>query len=364
VTKELELPSRGEKDMKLARWKTVAGGAFLAAVLSLPAWGADINSGRQRTASPGTLNYVEGQAAIGDQTLDSKSVGSAQLENGQVLTTQTGKAELLLTPGVYLRLGSNSSVRMVSTGLANTQVELDQGHAMMEVDQIYPQNDIRVSQTGASTRVMKTGLYDFDAANHAVRVFDGKADVFVGDHETTVKGGHEVELNDSGKLKAQGFKKEAVAQNDDLYRWSSLRSEYLSEANIDTARLYYANGWYGPGVWGAGFWGPGWYWDPWFAGFTFIPGGGFFYNPFGWGFYSPWLVYRAPYVAGGYHVFNGTRPVAIGGGFHNHAVTAFNGGGMRGGFRGGAAAGGGFHGGGFSGGFHGGGFGGGGHGGR
>jgi hypothetical protein len=349
--------------MKLARWnkrwKTMAGSCFVAALLSLPAWGADIDNSRH-TATPGTLNYVEGQAEMGDQALDSKSVGSAELQNGQVLATENGKAEILLTPGVYLRLGSNSSLRMVSTGLANTQVSLDEGHAMLEVDQLFPQNDIRVSQSGATVRVMKTGLYDFDAMNHAVRVFDGKADIFVGDHETTVKGGHEVTLTDGGKLKAQGFNKDAVAQYDDLYRWSSLRSEYLSEANIDTARLYYTNGWYGPGAWGAGFWGPGWYWDPWFAGFTFIPGGGFFYNPFGWGYYSPWLVYRAPYVAGGYHVFNAARPVAIGSGFHNHAVTAFNGG-ERGGLRGAPAAGGfhgaggGFHGSAGGGGFHGGG---------
>jgi hypothetical protein len=343
--------------MKQARWNRVAGSLFLAALLSLPAWGADIdNSSSRRMAAPGTLNYVEGQASMGDQTLDTKSVGSAQLQDGQVLATGNGKAELLLTPGVYLRLGSNSSVRMVSTALANTQVALDQGHAMLEVDEIYPQNDIRISQPGASTRVVKTGLYDFDAANHAVRVFDGKADVFVGDHETTVKGAHEAILNSDAKVKSQGFDKKTVAANDDLYRWSSLRSEYLSEADIDTSRLFYANGWYGPGWWGPGFWGAGWYWDPWFAGFTFIPGGGFFYNPFGWGFYSPYLVYRAPYVAGGYHVFNGSRPVAIGSGFHNHAVTAFNGG-ERGGFRGAPAVGG-FHGGG--GGFHGGGFGGGG----
>jgi hypothetical protein len=347
--------------MKLARWNRVAG-VVLAALLSLPAWGADTDN--RRMASPGTLNYVEGQASMGDQTLDSKSVGSAELQTGQVLATGNGKAELLLTPGVYLRLGSNSSVRMVSSGLTNTQVALDLGQAMLEVDQIYPQNDIRISQPGASTRVVKTGLYDFDAVNHAVRVFDGKADVFTGDRETTVKGGHEVVLNADNpdtKLKAHGFDKKAVEQNDDLYRWSSLRSEYLSEANVDTARLFYANGWYGPGWWGPGFWGPGWYWDPWFAGFTFIPGGGFFYNPFGWGFYSPVFVYRAPVVVGHVpHVFNGSRPVAIGSGFHNHAVTAFNSG-TRGGFRGAPAGGmhsggGGFHGGGgFSGGFHGGG---------
>ena len=309
--------------MKQARWKTIAGSCFLAALLSVPAWGADSynNNNNRHTAMPGTVNYVEGTVSMGDQALDAKSVGSANLQNGQVLETGNGKVEILLTPGVYLRLGSNSSVKMISTNLTNTQVALNRGEAMLEVDELHKENDIRISQPGASTRVIKTGLYDFDATNQDVRVLEGKATVQANDRYTTVKKNHEVALNDA-KLKAHGFDAKAVTQSDDLYRWSSLRSEYLSEANVDTARLYYANGWYGPG-----WWGPGWYWDPWFAGFTFIPGDGFFYNPFGWGFYSPLIVYRAPVVVGrGFRHFDGTRPVAIGHGFHNHAVTSFHGG--------------------------------------
>jgi hypothetical protein len=109
--------------------------------------------------------------------------------------------------------------------------------------------------------------------------------------------------------------------------------------------MYYANGWYGPG-----WWGPGWYWDPWFSGFTFLPGDGFFYSPFGWGFYSPLVAWRAPLVIGsGVHHFDGNRPVAIGHGFRNHAVTAYHGGyamdgGTNGGMHGGGMAE--FHGGG------------------
>jgi hypothetical protein len=202
---------------------------------------------------------------------------------------------------------------------------------MLEVDQIHPQNDIRISQPGGSTRVEKTGLYDFDATNQQVRVFDGKADVSVGDHQATAKGGKEVALNADGKIKAHGFDKKDVERNDDLYRWSSLRSEYLSEANVDTARLYFADGGYGPG-----WWGPGWYWNPWFSGFTYLPGDGFLYSPFGWGFYSPLVVYRAPVVVGHvHHAFNGSRPIAIGNGFHGNSVRTFNRGPRMGGFRGG-----------------------------
>lgn len=344
--------------MWLARWKTAAGSCFLAALLSLPAWGTNTDKGRQ--AMPGTLNYVEGQASIGDQTLTSKEVGTTDLENGQTLETGNGKAEILLTPGVYLRLGSDSAVKMVSTNLTDTQVALNHGEAMLEVDELYKENNIHISQPGADTRVLKTGLYDFDATTQHVRVFDGKAMVSSDDRYTAVKKGHEVTLN-APKIKAAGFNKKEVTKND-LYRWSSLRSEYLSEANVDEAQVLYANGWYGPGWWGPG-WGAGWYWDPWFGGFTFMPFDGFLYNPFGWGFYSPGMVWRAPHYGGfhGYHHFNGAGPVAIGHGFHNNAVTGirgmggFHSGGMRaGGFHGGI---GGFHGGGVAaGGFHGGGF--------
>ena len=331
--------------MRFARWEMAIGSCFLAALLSAPAWGATTDN--RHTAVPGTLNYVEGQALIGDQSLNSNDVGTADLQNGQILETRNGKAEILLTPGVYLRLGDNSSVKMISNSLTNTEVTVSQGEAMVEVDEIYHENNLRVSQPGADTRLTKTGLYAFDATNGGVRVFDGKAVVTADDHNVTMKKNHQFELN-STKLKAASFNKNQITKNDDLYRWSSLRSEYLSEANVNAAQMYYANGWYGPG-----WWGPGWYWDPWFAGFTFLPGSGYFYNPFGWGFYSPPMVWRAPVVIGGVHVHqsDGNRPVAIGRGFHNHAVTGFRGGYGR--------VGGGFHAGGMRGGmssgFHGGG---------
>jgi hypothetical protein len=135
------------------------GGVLLAAVVSLPSQAADV----PRQASPGTLNYVEGQVSMAGQTLDAKSVGSAQLQPGESLTTQNGKAELLLTPGVFLRLGDNSSVEMISPSLTSTEVDLHQGEGMIEVAQIYPQNNLRVDEDGITTRLVKNGLYDFDA---------------------------------------------------------------------------------------------------------------------------------------------------------------------------------------------------------
>src|ERR1700751_1635129 len=124
--------------MKLSLVKAL-GGFFLAALLSVPAFGAP------STAPPGTLNFIEGQASIQDfqskdQPLTSQSVGTADLQAGQTLTTTTGRAEVLLTPGVFLRLDHNTAVKMISPSITDTQVELEKGRAEIEVAELHKQN--------------------------------------------------------------------------------------------------------------------------------------------------------------------------------------------------------------------------------
>jgi hypothetical protein len=298
------------------------------ATLSVPAFGQSTNQAR-----PGTLNYIEGNASIGTHSLSAHSVGKAELQPGQTLTTADGKAEVLLTPGVFVRIGDNSALKMISPNLTHTEVELAHGRASIEVDQIYKQNNLLIAQGGTQTQLLKTGLYEFDADHNTVRVFDGKAAVFSSitssDNQKAilVKGGHQLALAGDA-VKPQDFDKNAA--KDDLYNWSSLRSQYLGEANLDLASVYAG----APGFY------PGWFWNAGLYGYTWLPADGFFWNPFGFGFYSPYYIYgggfiygRGRYGRGGY----------AGGYSHVSAVHAQTAGGFggRGGFSGG-----GFHGGG------------------
>ena len=299
---------------------------FLALLLVFSAWAQAQNA---RPAQPGTVNYVEGQASVGGQQLNSSSVGSTGLENGQTLTTQTGKVEILLTPGVFLRVDNNSAVKMISPDLANTEAEIDKGRAMVEATDISKNNNIRIDENGASVQLLKNGLYDFDADHNQIRVFKGKAEVHANNQKISLGDNREVALNTNGKLKSQSFDTKQYA--DEFYRWSGLRSGYLAEADADVARLY-VNG-------GPGWYGSGWYWDPGFGVYTFLPADGIFYSPFGWGFYSPFAFYGSPYFYGG--GFYGA-PHRFGD-FHGPYGHGFEPGGFGGGgFRGG----GGFHGGG------------------
>ena len=110
--------------MKTARSTFI--GALLLSLSVTSAW-SDVN----HQARPGSINYVEGQASIGPQVLSAASVGAVELGAGQTLTTQAGKVEILLTPGVFLRVADNSSVKMISPNLANTEVELNNGRAIV-----------------------------------------------------------------------------------------------------------------------------------------------------------------------------------------------------------------------------------------
>jgi hypothetical protein len=277
--------------IKMKSLISVIGGMILAGTLSLSAFAAD-------SALPGTVNYVEGNVALGDQALTAKSVGSATVEPGQALVTNRGKAEMLLMPGVFVRLDDNSVLQLVSGNLTNTEVRLERGSALIEVDELHKDNNLMVGDNGATTHLSRTGLYEFDADHSNVLVFKGQAEVQEGDQREKIKGGHEVNLTEA-KLKSTGFNKGRV-ENSDLYKFSSLRSQYISEASVDAAQGYMGSAW-----------APGWFWDPWFSAYTFFPGAGFMYSPFGWGwgFYSPaWIgYYGVPFGYYGHGYVRGAR---------------------------------------------------------
>jgi len=321
----------------MRHWRRTIATIAIAGIgmFGIPAFGADAPNpaAPAEPARPGTVNYIEGAAFVDGQPVNDRNVGNIALNPGDELTTGNGKAEILLTPGIFLRVDDQSAVKMISPDLAQTQVELEKGRAAVEVDQIFPQNMIQIIDGGVTTQLMKTGYYEFDANQPEALVFDGRAEVQLANGKwETVKGHHEL------ALVADGPHKKTVDFNshpshDDLYNWSRLRSQYLAEANNQIAGEY---------AYESGF-NPGWYWDPYMWDYTYL-GWNPFYSPFGWGFY-PWGG-----LYGGYGFY--------GGGFYGHR--GFYGGhGHYGGhgFRGAHGAPGGFHGGGFRGGagFHGGG---------
>ena len=261
----------------------VRAAAFLL-VLAVPAcWGQAVISARS-----GLVNFVTGDVQLEGQPIKLDGAIFPNVRVGQTLSTRMGHAEVLLTPGVFLRLDKNSSFRMVSDRLTDTQVEILSGSVLVEADEILKDNRISVKLGDSDTLLIKTGLYHFNAEAGQIRAFAGKALVADASKSTELKGGRTLLVGSS--LRADKFNKNK--SKDELYAWSVQRDYRLDLANISSARTYNSNGL------SASMWS----WNPAYGMFTYLPSAGYVYNPFGMYWYSPasvWIVSQ-PVNYGGY----------------------------------------------------------------
>src|SRR6202044_3552791 len=96
------------------------------------------------SAKSGLLSYVEGQVKLNDQPVEFSTTRFADVKENSIVTTLDGRAEVLLTPGVTLRMGENSSLRMITNRLVDTRVELLTGSAVVEADMISKDTSVTV----------------------------------------------------------------------------------------------------------------------------------------------------------------------------------------------------------------------------
>jgi FecR protein len=291
-------------------WQTAAkllAGITVAAICATP-------QGYTISARPGAVNYVEGNAYLNGEPLSTKGLKSTFLNANDTLSTDAGKAEVLLTPGVFLRIGDNSAVKMISPSLTDTQVEVRRGEAMLEVAGLIKDNDIQILERNGTIRIEKDGLYRFSADDPpTAAVLEGKAEVSFDGQKIQLGKGHETIVG--AVLKAEKFD---LTRDDDLYAWSNVRSQYDAASSYQAAKsvpVGNTGGWWGNGF--GGWYSPGWLWNGAFNSWAWLPGYGAFYSPFGWGFYSPGAIAYAPVVyvpVGGGTVTNPkpvTKPVPV-----------------------------------------------------
>lgn len=286
-------------------------GLFAGAVLAGSAFGQSMIS-----AHSGVVQYLEGDATIGDKPVELKFGHYPDVKKNEVLSTQEGRAEVLLSPGSFLRLAENTQVKMISNDLTDTNFELIKGEILIEtMDSTKDRasvagNAITVVYKNTSTRLEKAGLYEFKAEPAQVRVFEGEAAVKAGDQTLELKHGKMASLESS--LVAEKFD---AKEGDELTRWSSRRSSYIATANVYSAKTAvngsgsgFGSGYgygYGSGYLGSG----GWAWNPMFGMFTYLPYGGMAYSPFGYGYWSPYAFSQYYPSIGGYYYGGGYLPV-------------------------------------------------------
>lgn len=245
------------------------------------AWGQQVIS-----AHSGVIHYVEGTVTLEGKTIAPKFGEFPDVKNGETLAAEDGRAEVLLTPGVILRIAENSSFQMVSNSRSDTRFSVLSGSAIVEVGELLPSNAITVLYNNAHIELTKKGLYRLDSDPGKLRVYDGEARVTSGTQTLLARKGREVLLG--AVLDMNGFD---TKDTDAFLRWASRRSESLAQANVSSARTASGLGYSGYGAgYGASTMGMGgnWAYNPFYGMFTYMPyGNNMYYSPFGYPFYSP-----------------------------------------------------------------------------
>jgi hypothetical protein len=188
---------------------------------------------------------------------------------------------------------------MISPSLVDTQLELLQGEAIMEVVGIIRGSRVEMVDHNATITFDANGLYRIRAGDApTAAVFAGSLEVVLGSQRIKLGKGHQSLLTEN--LKSE---KVDLTEDDDLYAWSSVRSQYEAAASYQAAMQVAASG---QSL-------TGWYFYDLLDCWAWLPGGAFF-SPFGWGFYPTWSVsgarvLKCTVLRGGHWATDRPKPV-------------------------------------------------------
>ncbi len=235
------------------------------------------------SARAGLVNVADGEVFLAGKAVEPKPSEIIQIGAGSVLKTGEGRAEILLTPGAFLRMPDQSAFTLDRTNLEDVCLTLTQGTILIEVAELLDGNSITVRLKDAEAKLSRVGLYRFTDDPFGIRVYEGEAVV------KTPAGEQRLRKSRQLTASANGWElgKFDTDDTDALHRWSRRRSEYVAMANRSSARTASSFA----GAWGGR--SSGWLYNPYFGTMTFIPMFATAGSPFGFSYYTPFTVYRA-----------------------------------------------------------------------
>ncbi len=175
----------------------------------------------------GVINHFEGSVSVDGQALEQRFGRFPELKQGSELRTDQGRAEILLTPGVFLRVDENSSIRMLSNRLTDARVEFIGGSAALEAGSPSP---VTVVYRDYQLRFPKAGHFRINSAPAELRVEDGEAEVTLHNKSVVVAADHLMPFDQT--MASRAIDKET---NDALDRWAKDRSASVASDDASAA---------------------------------------------------------------------------------------------------------------------------------
>ncbi len=167
----------------------------------------------------GVIQFTVGEVFLDGRPIEIAIGSYEQMANGQILSTKDGSVELLVAPGIFVRLGFNGSLRMEKNQRFNRDLALERGSALIEVVRMQKENRIKVRASNGILSISKPGLYRLDADSSELRIYGGAAAISVENRRATIKNNQMVHLN-AGLVPAKFDAKEA----DPFHQWAARRS--------------------------------------------------------------------------------------------------------------------------------------------
>ncbi|MGI8786458.1 MAG: FecR family protein [Pyrinomonadaceae bacterium] len=254
------------------------------------------------SAKAGGVNYVEGTVSVvRKKGTSGYLLKGDNLEIGdKVSTGADGKAEILLNPGSFARLGANTDFEFTTTSLEDLQLKLKRGSAMFEV---ITANDFTfaVNTPKAKFYIVSTGVYRVDVLKDgagAIEVWKGLAEV--GTNAAEVKSGRQATVN-GNQVAVAKFDR---GDKDALETFSKSRAKELAKVNARLAKSdvrtslmssFARNSWSLYDSFGL------WVFNPFYGSYCFLPFGYGWNSPYGyyyprdiWTYRLPPIVYNSP----------------------------------------------------------------------
>jgi hypothetical protein len=182
----------------------------------------------------GVIHFFEGAVYLGDRPLESHLGKFPSVPQGAELRTADGRAEVLLTPGAFLRLGEKSAIRMVANDLADTRVELQTGSAIVDSGEPNPSTSITLIYRDWRVHFLQKGIYRINSDPPCLWVRTGQAEVFAGTNAQPIAVGRAMSLPFADVLVPEPVSE----QSDDAFsEWAIGRRQSIVADNAITAQI-------------------------------------------------------------------------------------------------------------------------------
>ena len=188
------------------------------------------------SARAGLISYTEGRVELLNSPNERNNPDPLNdVSEGGQLSTENGRAEMLLGPDRFLRLGTLTKIELLASDITDVQVRIVSGTVIFDLTKLSGRHSVTLFFDQAKIEFIKRGLYRVGVG------LDGTAELSVLKGKTLVSiGGAEQEVPAKRSILLTTGSSTSVLddfQGDRFHAWHRKRAKFISEARRHGQKL-------------------------------------------------------------------------------------------------------------------------------